>query len=54
MTSKNTLPITFTECRRYYPNTEREDQTLAYGITGGISLYMEKISADKTMEFNEK
>lgn len=48
------LPFTFAECRRYYNKFDQYDMALAYGITGGIPLYMSKIDENKSMEDNIK
>lgn len=48
------LPFTFAEFRRYYRNFSNQDLALAYGITGGIPLYMSKVDDTKSMEDNIK
>lgn len=48
------LPFTFAECRKYYRNFNKQDMALAYGITGGIPLYMSKVDENKSMEDNIK
>lgn len=48
------LPFTFAECRKYYHNFNAEDMALAYGVTGGIPLYMSKLDDKKSMEDNIK
>lgn len=48
------LPFTFAECRKYYQHFDRQELALAYGITGGIPLYMSKIDDKKSMEDNIK
>lgn len=47
-------PFTFSECTKYYSNFNMQDLALAYGITGGIPLYMSKIDDEKSMEDNIK
>ena len=47
-------PFTFAECRKYYHHFRAEDMALAYGVTGGIPLYMSKIDDKKSMEDNIK
>ena len=48
------LPFSFSECRKYYQNFSTLDLALAYGITGGIPLYMSKLDDKKPMEDNIK
>lgn len=48
------LPFSFSECRKYYQNFSTLDMALAYGITGGIPLYMSKLDDKKPMEDNIK
>lgn len=48
------LPFTFAECTRYYKHFDKQDLALAYGITGGIPLYMSKLDDTKSMEENIK
>lgn len=48
------LPFPFAEFRRYYRNFSKQDLALAYGITGGIPLYMSKVDDQKSMEDNIK
>ena len=47
-------PFTFAECGRYYQYFDKEDLALAYGITGGIPLYMSKLDDRRSMEDNIK
>lgn len=47
-------PFSFAECTKYYTNFNMQDLALAYGITGGIPLYMSKIDDEKSMEDNIK
>lgn len=46
------LPFSFTECNQYYKRFCKEDLAIAYGITGGIPLYMSKIRDNCSMEEN--
>lgn len=48
------LPFTFAECRKYYKGFNQYDMALAYGITGGIPLYMSKLDENKSMQDNIK
>lgn len=48
------VPFTFAECRKYYKKFDKYEMALAYGITGGIPLYMSKIDENKSMEENIK
>lgn len=45
-------PFTFAECSRYYRHFDRQELALAYGVTGGIPLYMSKLDDRKSMEDN--
>lgn len=47
-------PFTFAESSRYYRKFNKQDLAVAYGITGGILLYMSKIDDKKTIEDNIK
>lgn len=47
-------PFTFAECSRYYRHFDKQELALAYGITGGIPLYMSKLDDRKSMEDNIK
>ena len=47
-------PFTFAECAKYYKNFDKQELALAYGITGGIPLYMSKLDDKKSMEDNIK
>lgn len=47
-------PFTFSECTKYYSNFNMQDLALAYGVTGGIPLYLSKIDDKKSMEDNIK
>ncbi len=47
-------PFTYKECSQYYKNFERKELALAYGVTGGIPLYMSKINDSISMEENIK
>lgn len=46
--------FSFAECTKYYHNFDKEDLALAYGITGGIPLYMAKLDENKSMADNIK
>lgn len=48
------LPFQFAECIRYYQNFDKQELALAYGVSGGIPLYMSKISDRKSMKENIK
>lgn len=48
------LPFTFSECKQYYNYFNKEDLAVAYGITGGIPLYMSKIHDKDSIEDNIK
>lgn len=48
------LPFSFSECVKYYQNFSKLDLALAYGITGGIPLYMSKLDDKRSMEDNIK
>ena len=48
------LPFSFSECVKYYQNFAKQDLALAYGVTGGIPLYMSKLDDKKSMEENIK
>lgn len=48
------LPFSFLECTKYYKDFSKLDLALAYGITGGIPLYMSKLDDKKSMEDNIK
>ncbi|MBQ6888850.1 MAG: AAA family ATPase [Lachnospiraceae bacterium] len=48
------LPFTFAECTKYYQKFDKMELALAYGITGGIPLYMSKMDENKSMEDNIK
>ncbi len=47
-------PFTFSECTKYYRNFDKEELALAYGVTGGIPLYMSKLDDKESMEDNIK
>lgn len=47
-------PFSFSECTQYYQQFSKEDLAIAYGLTGGIPLYMSKIDDSKTIEDNIK
>lgn len=47
-------PFTFAECTQYYKNFDKLDLAIAYGITGGIPLYMSKLEDSKSIEENIK
>lgn len=47
-------PFTFAECVKYYQHFDKQELALAYGITGGIPLYMSKLNDRKSMEDNIK
>lgn len=47
-------PFTFAECCKYYKKFDKQEMALAYGVTGGIPLYMAKMDEMKTMEGNIK
>lgn len=46
------LPFQFAECIKYYQNFDKQDLALAYGVSGGIPLYMSKINDSKSMKDN--
>ncbi|MCI5586633.1 MAG: AAA family ATPase [Lachnospiraceae bacterium] len=48
------LPFSFAECAKYYKKFSKYDLVLAYGITGGIPLYMSKLDDNKSIEDNIK
>lgn len=48
------LPFSFAECTQYYTGFSKHDLVLAYGITGGIPLYMSKLDDSKPMAENLK
>lgn len=47
-------PFTFAECTKYYNNFSKQDLAVAYGITGGIPLYMSKLDDKRSIEDNIK
>lgn len=47
-------PFIFAECIKYYQHFNKQDLAVAYGITGGIPLYMSKLDDSKSMEENIK
>lgn len=47
-------PFTFAECSQYYHNFNKYDLVIAYGITGGIPLYMSKLDDNISIEENIK
>lgn len=48
------LPFTFAECAQYYQHFDKKELALAYGVSGGIPLYMSKLDDNKSMEENIK
>lgn len=46
------LPFSFEECKEYYHNFSKTDIAMAYGITGGIPLYMSKLDDGSTIGEN--
>lgn len=45
-------PFSFEECKEYYHNFSKTDLAVAYGITGGIPLYMSKLDDGCTIGEN--
>ena len=46
------MPFSFSECRKYFHNFSKEDLAVAYGITGGIPLYLSKLDDSATIAEN--
>ena len=46
------LPFSFEECKEYYHNFNKTDLAMAYGITGGVPLYMSKLDDGCTIGEN--
>lgn len=47
-------PFSFAECREFYSGFDKQELALAYGITGGIPLYLSKLKDGYSMEENIK
>lgn len=47
-------PFSFAECAQYYQHFGKEELAIAYGLTGGIPLYMSKIDDTKSIADNIK
>ena len=48
------MPFTFAESMQYYTHFSKQDLAVAYGITGGIPLYMSKLNDGDSIEKNIK
>lgn len=51
-TQMKIFPFSFEECKEYYNNFSKTDLAIAYGITGGIPLYMSKLDDGCTIGEN--
>ena len=48
------LPFTYYESAGFNPHYKNEDNAMVYGMTGGVPLYIEKVSSNTSIEQNIK
>jgi len=46
------LPFDYYDTAKWFPNYTAEEKAMVYGITGGIPMYIEQFSADKSLDEN--